>query len=521
MTGPAHEGGGADARDGDAAEDAGGPGGGRDAGEARRGAGGGGGDGPPSDGGPRGAEGHSGAPAHANGDPRDAPAGAGAAQPPGEPAAGTPPDEAIPAGALAAAPEAPRGPPPGLRPVSVFSLNCYLIPAFFLEHYTKGGAAGEPAYDLASCRDQAVRAARIGAAVRSRRPHLVALQEAWGGASDVLLAALEAPGGDPCEVVLGRPWGFGGWLAGSTLADMINAAWATVCRYGGLMSAVRRPPRTWLETLTLGWAGVPDSLEPRLRVLRSHHHTFRHAEGEEFMNKSVSFLLLDASSFWGPNHRLLALNTHLHSPDPFIKSPHRTVQIAEIKSVLCDLRARWRSLFISLSPDHPDPDEAEAASWRRTAVILCGDLNISYLSEPSAHIAARGEGGPLRPSEEYLDLLAALDARDLYLPPHHAEHLLRTFSYDPARNPYVAERYRASNEMARMDFLLALDRLPSPPAPGGDADPLDRAEAQPAAAGLELLRLDGAVEVLDAPGGGEGVLSDHWAVAAEVWPAGR
>lgn len=424
------------------------------------------------------------------------------------------------------------GSPPGLsdpptalaHPLSVFSLNAYLVPAFFLARYnnatstsTSNPSTGEPAYDLASCVDQIPRADRIAAAAGKLGPDIISLQEAWGGAADVLGLGLARAG---YRMVAGAPWVFGGWLIGSTLADVVNTAWSYVWGLGGLLSCVKDHDagriKSWTEWLTLGLLGrpAPSPNQRTIHLLRSYHHTFQHCEGEDFMRKSCSFLLLDVASHWGPNTRLLVLNTHLHSPEPFTPSPHRAKQLDEIRTVLHKLRSEWKSLFVSFgrsspaSQDDEDEEESERKAWRRTAVILCGDLNTSYLSGPLSQ-----EPSNLTEGSEYLSMLASLSAKDLFLsgPPNDARK--KQLTYDPEHNPYVADRYRQSGEEARMDYILSLSHLL--PLSSSSFD-LESQEHQ--SNSLEFMQLDGRIEVVKESG--KGVMSDHWGLLGVLWPSG-
>ncbi len=147
---------------------------------------------------------------------------------------------------------------------------------------------------------------------------------------------------------------------------------------------------------------------------------------------------------------------------------------------------------------------------------MCGDLNISYQS--SAPDPADAEGTePLVPSVEYLELLSTLSARDLFLSPHPTDSLprrQRVLSYDPATNPYVAERYRLSQEQARMDYILGIDRLL--PEVEDPLSPTELEGAEKLAGALEFMPLDGRIEILGNERGE--VCSDHWALVGAIWP---
>jgi len=153
------------------------------------------------------------------------------------------------------------------------------------------------------------------------------------------------------------------------------------------------------------------------------------------MNKSVTFQLLDVSSKWGQDKKLLLINTHLHSPSPFDHTPERKAQREEIVQILQSM-TNGGSLFNS------EPI-LQSIDWNNTGVLLVGDLNTAYETKKQVE------------TTEYVETLETFDARDLYIdnpnpgPKHTATYC--------ANNSLVA-KFTVHDE-ARMDYVLAIDSI--------------------------------------------------------------
>ena len=305
-----------------------------------------------------------------------------------------------------------RSPPKAVRPiqpgkvVTILSANAYMIPWFYVYKLVLEGDK----FAIGSCKDQHARAKVLADLVKKH--DVVAIQEIWGGATDVLQREIE-----PSHTILPRYRGWGGLGGSGLLADYVNTLASSLRAQGGL----------W-------FASCPSTTN----VIWSHHHTFVHKEGEEFMDKSVGLVLLDVSHKWGKGHHLLVLNTHLHSPEPFGHTVHRRYQRKEIIKIL------------SAVPDRLKAEEGVTIDWSLCGVILVGDLNTAFCQ--------RGDHTGAQLTKEYLETLKEFDARDLYLENLAYNSVNRgKFSYDGDNNSYVSVASR--KDSSRMDYVLALDSI--------------------------------------------------------------
>ena len=299
-----------------------------------------------------------------------------------------------------------RAKSPG-KELRIFNLNSYLIPWFYVYKLVLQGDK----FAIGSCRDQHERARAI--AKVCKQYDVSVIQEVWGGGSHELQRAVETT-----HNIIPRYRAWGGLFGTGFLADLFNSALGSLRKNGGL----------W-------FASCPSSAP----VIWSHHHTFNHKEGEEFMDKSANFILLDLSNKWGPGYKLLIVSTHLHSPEPFAHTMDRKKQREEILNILNKL---------------PDQLEAEGiqVNWSNCGAVLLGDLNTAC--------CIKGDQLGKNFSTEYLETLEVFKARDLFLendsfkPEHRGK-----FSYDGYANEYVSPK--SKQDSSRMDYALALTSVGS------------------------------------------------------------
>jgi hypothetical protein len=306
---------------------------------------------------------------------------------------------------------APRGAPKPSRQaspgneLSVLSVNAYLIPWFYVYKMILEGDK----FAIDSCKDQHARAKLL--AGLAKRHDVLAIQEIWGGATDVLQREIEHS-----HWILPRYRAWGGIANTGLLGDYVNTLIGHMRGLGGL----------W-------FAACPASTS----VVWSRHHIFNHKEGEEFMNKSVNFVLLDVSKKWGIGRKLLVVSTHLHSPEPFSNTKDRALQRKEISTIL-------RGLPLKLKEENIDVD------WSLCGGLLVGDLNTAH--------CIKGDRTGVNPTPEYLETLKEFDAIDLFLENDSFKSEEKgKFSYDGDRNSYVSHASR--KDSSRMDYILALRSL--------------------------------------------------------------
>jgi len=330
------------------------------------------------------------------------------------------------------------------REITVFSANTYLIPWFYVYKMVIEGDQ----YAVNSCKDQHARAELVSALAKSH--DVVALQEIWGGASDVVQRGME---GTHDIVAQYSAWkGFFGTGFG---ADYLNTVVAHFRGNGGLWFGTRRASA--------------------LKTIWSYHHTFVHNLGEEFMNKSASFTLVDTAAKWGEGTHLLIVNTHLHSPHPFDHTEDRCKQREEMLEILSTIGKRLM-------------DEDIHVEWSKCGVLLLGDLNTAQCS--------KGDRTGVEITEEYHQTLKVFHARDLFLENDSFDETTKgKFTYDGEANPYVSEASR--KDSSRMDYALALDSLDS--------------------GRVKLMKLKASrCEIVDSP---QTLCSDHYPLSLNVYPA--
>ena len=299
----------------------------------------------------------------------------------------------------------PERTPTNGQEISLLSSNAYLIPWFFVYKLILEGDK----FAINSCKDQHPRAALLASIAKSH--DILAIQEIWGGATDVLQRNIEQT-----HEILPVYRGWGGIFGTGLLADYVNTTRAHFKGLGGL----------W-------FASCPSTA----KVVWSLHHTFNHKEGEEFMNKSVAFVLLDVSKKWGNKRKLLVVNTHLHSPEPFACTKDRRIQRKEISALLASLPDRFRKEGIDVD-------------WSQCGAVLVGDLNTAFCIE--------GDRTGLNVTKEYTETLEEFDAVDLFLTNDlFAKEERGKFSYDGDANEYVSIASR--KDSSRMDYALALRSL--------------------------------------------------------------
>lgn len=309
-------------------------------------------------------------------------------------------------------------------PVKLLCANVYLIPWFYVIYLS---ALGDE-FAINSCRDQSTRAKLLVDLIRRESFDLLSIQEVWGGASHVLQLGLQKEYRLMYESwcgIMGSGWG----------ADVVNAYFNDRDKTGGLFTAVLRPS-----------PAAPASI----RLLYFKHHVFQSCAGEEFMYKSFNVSVLEVGRRWGdPEMKLVVVNTHLYSPNPFADvSRTRREQRGEILAALEGLPAALARLSVGMT-------------WSKCGVVLVGDLNTAYLKQGVPVVVSGGVGHPPRIdeiTEDYLETLATFHARDLFLESSEGKREPRKRSYDGDANPYVSDK--AKPDSARMDYLLALDRLP-------------------------------------------------------------
>jgi len=325
--------------------------------------------------------------------------------------------------------------------LSILVSNTYLIPWFYVYKMILEGDK----FAINSCKDQHARA-RILAEL-ARPFDVLAFQEVWGGATNVLQRLIEES-----HSIVPRYRGWEGFLGSGVLSEYFNTLVCLLRKNGGLWVAVS-----------------PSACKTRWL----HHHTFEHNRGEEVMNKSVTFVLLDVSEKWGTGRHLLLINTHLHSPQPFSHTEDRRKQRKEISSILAGLPSRLAS-------------EGIEVDWKKCAALLVGDLNTAFCE--------RDDRTGSHFTKEYLETLSEFDAVDLYLENDSfvAEDLGK-FSYDGEANSYVSVNSR--KDSSRMDYALALNSL------GSGSTPLLKLRAT-------------SCSILD-----NVKCSDHWPIAVKVAPA--
>jgi endonuclease/exonuclease/phosphatase family metal-dependent hydrolase len=301
-------------------------------------------------------------------------------------------------------PPVPKRTPSSGQGITLLSSNAYLIPWFYVYKLLLEGDK----FAINSCKDQHKRAKLL--ADMGKHHDILAFQEIWGGGTDVLQREIEST---HAIVPVYRQWS--GIANTGLLGDYVNTVISHIRSLGGL----------WFATC------------PSLSVVWSLHHTFAHKEGEEFMNKSASFLLLDVSSKWGPGRKLLVINTHLHSPEPFDNTKDRRAQRKEISAILSSLPERLKL-------------EGVDVEWSKCGAILVGDLNTAF--------CVRYDRSGRDTTEEYHETLKEFDAVDLYLhnDAFQEEHRAK-YSYDAATNELISEVVR--KDSSRMDYALALSSL--------------------------------------------------------------
>jgi hypothetical protein len=298
----------------------------------------------------------------------------------------------------------PKRESPG-REISILSSNTYLIPWFYVYKLMLEGDK----FAINSCTHQHSRAKLVAEIAKTH--DVVALQEIWGGATDTLQRRIQTT-----HNIVKRYRGWEGIFGTGLLGDYVNTLLSHLGENGGL----------W-------FASCPSAT----KELWSYHHTFMNKEGEEFMNKSASFVLLDVSAKWGTNFCLLVINTHLHSPDPFDNTVHREAQRTEISAVLSSLPEQLSKEGITID-------------WSKCGVLLVGDLNTAFCE--------RGDRDGKIPTTEYKNTLKQFDARDLFL--NNASfrpESIGKFSYDGEANQYVSIASR--KDSSRMDYALAIDSI--------------------------------------------------------------
>lgn len=273
-----------------------------------------------------------------------------------------------------------------------------MVPWFFVEYQKL--IKGDP-FGIATCADQVPRGQNLAKLIQNF--NIVLLQEAWGGAGYILQNALKKK-----HNIVEKYQVWEGILGSGYFADLYNAYSLNWQRHtGGLLTAVKN--------------NIP--------VIWSHHHVFKCNKGEEEMDKSANFTLLDMNNYW-PQKYLLTINTHLHSPKPFGNTWERKEQKEEIKQVLIQLQA---------SQSYP-----EEFDWLNCGVIFVGDFNLAYIDDTG------------KISDEYLDTVSwsfGVQLRDLIL---ETDPNSQQQTYD-VNNKYVGVK----NDCCRMDYAFLLDEIPT------------------------------------------------------------
>eukprot|EP01137_Pigoraptor_chileana_P021848 Opistho-2@86054 len=338
------------------------------------------------------------------------------------------------------------------RSATIFSCNTYLIPWFSVEYYVRKN----PEISIESCKDQTVRAERIGKA--ASQFDIVALQEMWGSDADVVEGSIK----DSHSIVERNKSHFGvlgtGWFATAFNAYNFNKL-----RNGGLYFASRHA----------------------LPVVWERHLNFAANAGEEGIFKSLSIVLVNMDALW-PKKHLLILNTHLHSPQPYGDSEQRRAQRKEVRDAL-----------IAIQEEEKYPD---GFLWSSCGVMYMGDFNT----------ACHKREIPEEYTAEYLETLTSfvpsMPLRDLYL---ETNPDCRKFTYDGAGNQYVSKK--SQDDSARLDYIFAADAIPSRPSSAGSS-------ASSGDGFRRVMRLENeGCNILYPPPGEE--FSDHHPVIAKVRPA--
>jgi hypothetical protein len=221
-----------------------------------------------------------------------------------------------------------------------------------------------------------------------------------------------------------------------------------------------------------------------------HHHRFIYSTVEVDMNKSTTFQLLDVSTKWGQDKKLLLINTHLHSPNPFGHTSERKAQREEISLVIKSMTSGG-----TLYNENP---VLKSIDWQNTGVLLVGDLNTAF--ETQTQTNNNNNTIVYEATPEYLETLQYFNARDLYLDnlnpgPKHK------LTYN-ANNSLVA-KFTVHDE-ARMDYVLAVDSIPC----NSNGNGLERIPVMK----LKALRCD----IISPEHGNEH--SDHYAYSFDVVP---
>ncbi|PRP81105.1 hypothetical protein PROFUN_01939 [Planoprotostelium fungivorum] len=284
------------------------------------------------------------------------------------------------------------------QPLSLFSLNCYLVPSLF--SFKKVNS---------TCREQGSRSGLIADLVIKKKPDVILFQEMWGTNVNQIHHKLAPqyhlqPSTGSWGGVTPSLWNLYGYK--TTILDPL-LFWLN--HSGGLMSGFDRN---------------------KFHLKDWKKHTFTVSESGS--RKGVSCLHLDTSSLWGEGSSVMLFNTHL---DPNHRDNKRE-QISQIHSFVKQSQIQ----ILNLRKSSIEKAEQGGTQVSKCGVLIVGDFNI-----PSSW------------KEERQLLLDRLNARDLY-----SEHITQCsleedFTYE-SDNSYFTKLVETKTSR-RIDYVLAVDSV--------------------------------------------------------------